>query len=111
MSKYAFVANAYALQETCTMVTVKIKGTACSLYNVYTVVTASHGIAAWLWYIREVIPWVAIYKVLVYIVQATYTIALSWFIELHARGAVFKPLGFASWFKHPPLAYNSNKPL
>ena len=73
------------------MVTVKIKGTACSLYNVYTVVTASHGITARLWYIREVIPWLGSYtmgsyKVLVYIVQATYTIALSWFIELHARG-------------------------
>ena len=25
-------------------------------------------------------------KVLVYIVQATYTIALSWFIELYTRG-------------------------
>ena len=74
------------------MVTVKIKGTACSLYNVYTVVTTSHGITAWLWYIREVIPWLqsytmVSYKVLVYIVQASYTIALSWFIELHARGA------------------------
>ena len=30
----------------CTMVTVKIKGTACCLYNVYTVVTTSHGITA-----------------------------------------------------------------
>ena len=74
------------------MVTVKIKGTACSLYNVYTVVTASHGITAWLWYIRAVIPQLGSYtmgsyKVFVYIVQATYTIALSWFIELHARGA------------------------
>ena len=74
------------------MVTVKIKGTACSLYNVYTVVTASHGITVRLWYIREVIPWLGSYtmgsyKVLVYIVQATYTIALSWFIELHVRGA------------------------
>ena len=43
-------------------------------------------------YIRAVIPrlgsyTVGSYKVLVYIVQATYTIALSWFIELHARGA------------------------
>ena len=71
------------------MVTVKIKGTACSLY---TVVTASHGITAWLWYIRAVIPQLgsytmSSYKVLVYIVQATYTIALSWFIELHARSA------------------------
>ena len=31
---------------TCTVVTVKIKGTACGLYNVYTVVTTSHGITA-----------------------------------------------------------------
>ena len=78
------------------MVTVRIKGTACSVYNVYTVVTASHGITAWLWYIRAVIPQLGSYtmgsyKVLVYIVlvivQATYTIALSWFIELHARCA------------------------
>ena len=42
--------------NSCTMVTVKIKGTTCSLYNVYTVVTASHGVTARLWYIREVIP-------------------------------------------------------
>ena len=61
------------------VITIKIKGTACSLYNVYTVITASHGITAWLWYIREVIPWLGSYtmgsyKVLVYIVQATYTI-------------------------------------
>ena len=39
------------------------------------------------------------------IVQATYTIALSWFIELHAQGS------FTSRFKRPPLVYNSNKPL
>ena len=25
--------------------------------------------------------------------------------------SVFKPLGFALWFKCPPLMYNSNKPL
>ena len=30
------------------MVRVKIKGTTCCLYNIYTVVTTSHGIAAWL---------------------------------------------------------------
>ena len=24
---------------------------------------------------------------------------------------VLTPLSFALWFKHPPLAYNSNKPL
>ena len=45
------------------MVTVKIEGTAYSLYNVYTVVTANHGITAWLWYmyIRAVIPQLCIY--------------------------------------------------
>ena len=66
------------------MVTVKIKDTACSLYNVYTVVTASRGITAWLWCIRAVIYTMGSYKVSVYIVQATYTVALLWFIELHA---------------------------
>ena len=65
------------------MVTVKIKGATCGLYNVYTVVTTSPGIAS---LALAVIPQLGSYtmggcKVLVYIVQATYTIiALSWFI-------------------------------
>ena len=65
-----------------TMVTVKIKGTARGLYNVYTVVTTSHGTTS---LALAVIPQLGSYtmggyKVLVYIVQATYTISLSWFI-------------------------------
>ena len=77
------------------MVTVKIKGTTCSLY---TKVTASHGITAWLWYIRAVLPQLGSYtmgsyKVLVYIVQATYTIALSGLFELYARGGRLNHLG------------------
>ena len=36
----------YFLDIICTVVRVKIKGTACCLYNVYTVVTTSHGITS-----------------------------------------------------------------
>ena len=71
------------------MVTVKIKG-ACSLFNVYTVVTAGHGITDWLWYIRTVIPQLGSYtmgsyKVLVYIVQAIYTILYPYRGLLNSR--------------------------
>ena len=64
------------------MVRVKIKGTACCLYSVDTVVTTSHGITS---LVLAVIPWLGSYtmggyEVLVYTVQATYTLALSWFI-------------------------------
>ena len=74
----------------CTVVTLKIKGTAHCPYNVYTVVTISHGIynfpgSGSYTTARAVIPQLGSYttgryKVFVYIVQATYTIALSWFI-------------------------------
>ena len=46
------------------MVTVKIKGTSCCLYNVYTVVTTSHGITAMTWQLYHswaVIPWLDSY--------------------------------------------------
>ena len=64
------------------MIRVKIEGTACCVYNVYTVVTTSHGITS---LALAVIPQLENYstggyKVFVYgIVQATYIIALSWF--------------------------------
>ena len=66
------------------MVTVKIKGTTCCLYNVYTVVTTSYGITA---VTRQIYHRQGTYTTagqlyhgkvqgVVYIVQATYTIAL-----------------------------------
>ena len=48
------------------------------------------------------------YKLFDVIVQATYTIVLLWFIRIARSEAAFKPFGFASWFKRPPLAYNSS---
>ena len=70
------------------MVTVKIKGTAYCLYNVYTVVTTSHGITS---LALAVIPQLGsytmrVYKMLVSIVQATYTIAYRGSFELYTRG-------------------------
>ena len=89
------------------MVTVKIKGTACC------VVTASHGIIAMTrqLYHSQGSYTIGGYKVLVYTVQATCTIALLWFILIVHWMCAFKPLDFTSWFKCLPLVCNSNKPL
>ena len=79
------------------MVRLTVKGTACGLYNVYTVtvVTTSHGITDWLWHNNimsevnmlyhgwAVLPWEGGYKVLVHIVQATYTTYLCSFIMVY----------------------------
>ena len=95
------------------MVTVNIKGTACDPYNTYTIVTTNHGITAMTrqLYHSQGSYTMGEYEMLVYIVQATYAIALSCFIRIvHSRRA-FKLQGEAKWFKCPPLVYNSNKPL
>ena len=73
------------------MVRVKIKGAACGLYKVYTVVTTSHmhGTTA---LALAVIPQPGSYTIagklyhgrvqgVVYIVQATWTMALSWLFD------------------------------
>ena len=101
------------------MVTVKIKGTACCLYNVYTVVTTSHGITS---LALAVISQLGNYPtagqlyhgrvqgVSVHGTSHLYYSIIMVYLNCALR-RTFKPLGFASWFKCPPLMSNSSKPL
>ena len=95
------------------MVTLKILGTVCCLYNII-IHSSNHQP----WYnclVRAVIPQLGSYtmggyKVFVHIVQTTYTIALSWF--MYTRGTLLNhsalPHGLNT---HLALVSNSNKPL
>ena len=102
------------------MTRVKIKGAACTIYCENHCQTAMYTVVVvYLSYTLEYnfhTPWASCihgYKLLGVLGHTTSHLDYSLIVVYLncTLKAGLKPLGFASWFKCPPLAYNSNKPL
>ena len=58
---------------------------------------------------QKALPIVHGYKLFNVIVQANYTVALSWFVRIAYQGGIYHST--ITIYKCPPLMYNSNEPL
>ena len=108
------------LSATCTMTRVKIKGAACSIYcenhrqtAMYTVAVVYGSYTLEYNFHTPRASCIHGYKLLVVLGHNTshldYSLIVVYLNSMLEAG--LKPLGCASWFKCPPLAYCSNKPL